>query len=88
MAFVISSPSSGFSPYVLRPREVLLSPDGLVDSGMRDGLLVNDTLRAVRCCPAAVFAILVSLVQALIVRFGERCSKLHILDSRLLPLIL
>lgn len=84
---MISAPSSGLALTILCPREVL-SPSGLVDSGTRDGLLVNDTLCAVRCCSAAVFAILLSLVQALIVRFGRRCPKLHILDSRLLAFFL
>lgn len=58
---MISSPSSGFSPCVLHTRELLWSPDGLIDSEMRESLLVNDILCAVCCFSAAVFAILLSL---------------------------
>lgn len=49
---------------------------------------VNGALCAVRCCSAAVFAVPLSLVQALIVRFGQRCPKLHILGARLLAFFL
>lgn len=85
---MISSLSSGFHPPAHCTHELLLSLMGLIDSELRDHLLVNG--------PLMLFAVSLLLsvqscfhwLQALKVRFGERFSKLHILDSRLLPLIL
>lgn len=56
------SSSSGFGPCVLCTCELLPSPYDLIDSEIRDSLLVDDTLCAVCCFSAAVFAILLSVV--------------------------
>lgn len=60
--FMISFPSFGFIPGVFCTCELLSSQYALIDSEMRDSLLVDNPLCAVCCFSAAVFAVLLSLV--------------------------